>query len=92
MEERFKTDPRSEKVYREYVLPLVATILESEERGVLIDQDQVKIGVDYLDFEMQDSTDIAQAAVGYKINLGSNDQVGNQLYNMEGLKTPRGRR
>lgn len=92
MEQRLKRDPQSEKEYRESVLPLVPIILEAETVGIPINPVEVAKGMEYLNFEMQDSTDIAQAAVGYKINLGSNDQVARQLYDIEGLKAPRARR
>jgi DNA polymerase I-like protein with 3'-5' exonuclease and polymerase domains len=85
-------DVDSAKVYYRHVLPLVPIILEAEEAGILIDQAEVSRGVGYLEYEMEDSTKIAQAAAGYKINIGSSQQVGRQLYDVEDIKTPRGRR
>lgn len=89
IEGRFAKDPDSERVYRTSVLPLIPVILESEEAGVLIDQAQVSRGVEYLRGEMDDSTKLAQAVSGYKLNLGSSQQVGVQLFEIEGLKPPR---
>jgi uracil-DNA glycosylase len=91
LEKELKNDPASENVYRTHVLPLVAIILEAEQAGILIDQAEVSRGVGYLEYEMEDSTRIAQAAAGYKINIGSSQQVGRQLYDVEDIKLPRGR-
>lgn len=92
LERQLRADPQSERIYREHVLPLVPIILEAEEAGVLIDQHEVARGVGYLQHEIDDAVKIANAASGYKLNLGSSQQVGRQLYDVEKHKAPRGRR
>lgn len=92
LERELRADPQSERVYRERVLPLVPIVLEAEEAGVLIDQREVAKGVSYLQHEIDDAVKTAQAAAGYKLNLGSSPQVGRQLYDVEKHKAPRGRR
>jgi uracil-DNA glycosylase family 4 len=91
-ERELRDDPQSEAVYRSRVLPLIPIILEAEEAGILIDQLEVSRGVGYLEHEIEESTRIAQAAAGYKINIGSSQQVGRQLFGVEGLHAPRGKR
>lgn len=92
LEKELKADPGSEKIYREHVLPLVPIILEAEEVGILIDQEEVARGVEFLEHEIETSLFLANAASGYKLNVGSSQQVARQLYDVEGIKAPRGRR
>jgi uracil-DNA glycosylase family 4 len=92
IEKELKADPGSEREYRESVLPLVPIILEAEEAGILIDQAEVARGVEFLEHDMRISSFLANAATGYKINLGSSQQVGRQLYDVEDIKPPKGRR
>ena len=91
-ERELRDDPQSEQVYRSRVLPLIPIILEAEKHGVLIDQAEVQRGLGYLDYEITGSALTAQAAVGYNLNLGSSQQLGRQLYGVEALKPPRGKR
>ena len=81
----FGRDQASEKIYRSMQLPLVPIIMAAESSGIRINQERAKeaylqrqVIIDRLNAQ-------AQAAVGWPINLRSNDQVKKQLFEIEGL-------
>lgn len=89
LERELENDPQSEHVYRTYVLPLLPIIQRAEQRGILIDHAEVQKAITYLEQEVREATELAHAAAGFPLNLGSSKQVGAQLFEVEGVKPPK---
>jgi len=82
----FRRDPQSEKVYREYQLPLVNIIRRAKSKGIRVNKEnalritgELKDAVDRLNIK-------AEALVGWPINIASNDQTALQLYEVEQIQ------
>lgn len=84
----FNADPRSREVYEKYVRPLTKIILQAEQRGIRTYQPRVKVAEAQLRNRVEKATWQAQSAAGWPINLGSSQQVGHHLFEVEGIKPP----
>ena len=73
-------DPGSDRVYREYVKPLVSIILNAKRHGVKPNQQRVAEVIKTFGSQMDDAQAMATAAVGWPINIGSPAQVTEWLY------------
>jgi uracil-DNA glycosylase family 4 len=85
----FNADPRSKQVYETYVRPLTRIIMRAEQKGIRTYQPRVKVADAQLRNRVELATLQAQAASGWKINLGSNPQVGHHLFEVEGIQPPK---
>lgn len=75
----------SETIYRAQSLPLIPIIVQSNERGILVDAARVrKASVEYAK-KMDAAKKVALAYCGFPLNVGSNSQLKMWLYNIEGL-------
>ncbi len=86
----FQADSQSAWVYRNAVFPLTPIIMEAELRGLALDQGRVQEALAYHEARQQEVAVEAQAYCGYSINLGSSDQVGRWLYEVEKVGVKRG--
>ncbi len=89
-----KADPKSEWIYKECVRPHVWTIERAMREGMRTYAPNVQHFQTALEAQRDEAVLMAQAAVGWPINLGSpgaKGQVGHWLYEIMGIK-PRGRR
>ena len=94
MRQEFKPDPQSWKVYDEYVRPHVWTIERATREGMRTSLQNVTRFQGVLEKQRDEAVLMAQAAVGWPINLGSpgaKGQVGHWIYDIMGIK-PRNRR
>ena len=78
-----QADPQSAWVYRNAVFPLTSTIMEAEIAGLRVDQDRVQTALAYHTALQDEAEQEAQAYSGYPMNLGSPDQIGRWLYEVE---------
>ena len=85
-------DPQSEWIYRNSVLPMAKVIWRAHQRGLRINKPRVKQVKEELSEITQKAEEMAQASVGYPLNLGSSQQVARQLYKIEGIKEPKQKR
>ena len=76
-------DPRVKKVYYEYQLPLAAIIHRARQRGLRVVPERVRQALESMDGRRLDAERLAQAHVGWPINLGSPAQVATELYAIE---------
>lgn len=76
-------DPRSRFIYEHLTLPLVPIIQKAHTRGARIHQERARIALEELDRMQADLQEKAEAYTGYPISLGSSDQVGCWLYDIE---------
>ena len=76
-------DPRSKHVYYTYQLPLIPIIARARHFGARVDLERAALAVTDLTTQQQEATRLAQAVVGWPINLGSVPQVKRQLYDIE---------
>lgn len=89
MAKEFIRDPRSEHVYRAYQLPLIPIIAAARAHGARLLPERVQAAVEELAVQQQEATDLAQAVVGWPLNLGSVPQVAHQLYDVERVNVNR---
>ena len=90
--QQMKEDPQSEWIYRNSVSPLLPTIMEAESVGLALDSQRVDQAISHFE-EIERSLSLeAQAYTGYPINLGSPEQVGRWLYEVEGIRPTNTRR
>ena len=78
-----QADSQSAWVYRHAVFPLTSTIMEAEIAGLRVDQDRVQTALAYHTALQDEAEQEAQAYSGYPMNLGSPDQIGRWLYEVE---------
>lgn len=76
-------DPRSKWIYENLTLPLVPIINKGHKRGSRVHGGRVLQALGELDAIQADLELQAQAYTGYPINLGSSEQVGRWLYDIE---------
>ena len=79
----FVRDPQSEWIYRTLKLPQIDVIAKTRKYGLRVNQEQVKAALADLETRCEDAEAMAQAAVGWPMNLGSGPQVIKQLYEIE---------
>ena len=89
---QYDDDPQSWNIYTQYVRPLVQVIARSQAVGMRVNRPRLDALVRELTGGVREASAEAQAAVGWPINLGSYPQVSQQLYRLEGLQTPKGRK
>lgn len=85
LSEELDRDLLSKKIYHNSQLRLIPIIRKAEATGILINPDKARMRYEQRRKIMDDLTLKAEAVVGWPINLRSNDQVANQIYNIEGL-------
>ena len=83
MRRELDRDPRSKHVYYTYQLPLIPIIARARSFGARVNLERVQAAVDELSVQQVDAEAMAQAVVGWPINLGSVPQVAHQLYTVE---------
>ena len=82
------SDPRSEWIYRNLSLPLLPRLLRAKKTGIRIDRERVETAAKDLVEALQAAEWLAQAHVGWPINLGSvggTGHVARYLYSETGL-------
>ena len=79
LDKELARDPKVKNVYYSYRLPLVHVIRKARDQGILVDQDNVKAGLQDLEVQRADARALAQAASGWPMNLGSPVQVSGAL-------------
>jgi hypothetical protein len=84
-------DPQSTWVYRHSVFPLIPTIMEAEKVGLELDQERVLQAIEHFETEREMVSLEAQVYAGYGINLGSPEQVGRWLYEVEKIGVKKGK-
>lgn len=77
-------DPLSEKVYRSQSLPLVPILLERARKGMRVAVEQVERAVGDLEYRREWAANLACAGAGFRINLGSDQQLKVYLYDYKG--------
>lgn len=86
MQHEFVRDPQSLEVYEQYQRPLLSIILAARARGLRVDQERVTTALKDLEQGQEEQTLMAQAVVGWPINLQSGPQVSQWLYQVEGVR------
>jgi uracil-DNA glycosylase family 4 len=85
LETELKRDSLSASVYRSQSLPLIPIILKRMEKGIRVNKARVEPAILEYEEKLNAASRLAQASVGYPINVGSDDQLKHYLYNMVGL-------
>jgi len=88
LERELTRDPQSRRVYETIDRPAIPSLVEAQYAGVRVDRARLKQVMGQLDAERVRATNQAAAAVGWPINLNSPDQVGHQIYRINGLRPP----
>jgi hypothetical protein len=83
LKRELERDPRTKWIYEHLTLPLVPIINKGHKIGSRLDQARVVQALSELDVIQRDLQERAQAITGYPINLGSNDQVAEWLFDIE---------
>ena len=76
-------DPQVRKVYYDYQLPLAGIIHKARGKGLRVVPERVAQALAAMDTRQADAEARAQACVGWPLNLGSPQQVAQQLYEVE---------
>jgi len=85
-------DPASARIYHEQSLRLIPSIIYRQKQGILLDPDKVAAKQSAYAAEAQEAALLAQAYCGWPINVGSNKQVGEWLYGLEGMGVVKGKK
>lgn len=85
LEKEFDRDPQSRSVYKNIQLRLIPIIRAAETRGIKVHTENTQAAFEKRQVVMDDLARRAQAAVGWPLNLRSNDHVKKQLYEIEAL-------
>jgi len=83
LKRELERDPRTKWIYENLTLPLVPIINKGHKIGSRVHQDRVRQALDELDAIQRSLQEQAQALTGYPINLGSNAQVAEWLFDIE---------
>ena len=83
----FKGDMKSWIVYNQYTRPLIPIIHKAQKTGMKVNHTRLKEVIARLSVEKMNAEGLAQAAVGYPINLASPTHVGHFLYDILGIKS-----
>ncbi len=86
LKEEFKHDPQAETKYREQNLKLIPILLDTEARGIKLNQRRIESALPDYERSLVDATRLAGAYAGYPLNLGSPKQVLAHLA-LEGITT-----
>lgn len=89
LEKEFERDPDSRIVYRDQSLALVPILLKSMERGLKVNKDRVRSARSELAGLGDQARLMAQAHLGWPINLGSEKHLKEYLYITAGLPVQR---
>ena len=81
----FKQDPQSAWVYRNCVFPLTPIIMEAESTGLQVHQERLDQALDHHLAQQAVLRAKAQVHTGFPLNLGSSQQVGRWIYQVEKL-------
>jgi hypothetical protein len=84
-------DPLSRRVY-DTQLRLLPIVEESMQRGIAVNTERVSSAFGEYQAKVDDAQNIAWAYTGWPINLGSDDQLGYWLYDVEGMAEQKARR
>lgn len=77
-------DPQSEQIYRQQSLQLVPIILQRARKGLRVDKEAVRNASEALESRIEFAESIAMAGAGFPINLGSEKQLKEYLYDWRG--------
>jgi DNA polymerase I-like protein with 3'-5' exonuclease and polymerase domains len=83
LSQELERDPQVRKVYYDYQLPLATIIHKARGYGQRVIPERVGLALATMDRLQEESTRLAQAHVGWPLNLGSPAQVGRELYEIE---------
>lgn len=83
LSQELERDPRVRKVYYDYQLPLTSIIHKARGYGLRVIPSRVEQALESMDRVQHDTTLLAQAHVGWPINVGSPAQVSRELYEIE---------
>lgn len=86
LKEEFKHDPHAEAKYRNQNLKLIPILLDTEARGIRLDQSRIESALPVYQQGIDTAMQLASAYAGYPLNLGSTKQVLAHLA-YEGIKT-----
>lgn len=79
-------DPLSERVYREQSLRLLPELFRAKRRGIRVNGPRIGPAISETQTKIEQAQRIAQAHLGWPINLGSSDHLQHYLYDVLGLK------
>ena len=83
-------DPQSERIYRDQSLPLIPLILEAHAHGIRVNVARVAPAAVAYATKAADAVSLARAYCGFwTFQLGSSQQLGHRLYDIEGLPEQR---
>lgn len=86
LKEEFRHDPKAETKYREQNLKLIPILLNTEARGIKLNQRRIESALPAYQRGIDTAMQLAQAYAGYPLNLGSTKQVLAHL-TLEGIVT-----
>lgn len=89
MEDEFRRDPASRAVYRTQSLELVPVLLKTMERGLKINQTRVRGAIPELQRLRHQAGLMAQAYLGWPVNIGSEKHLKQYLYDTAGYPVQR---
>ena len=91
IEPQLRADPQAAALYQHTMLPFLSLAIEGEEAGIAVNRPAVPPLRAECEQRIADGVGLAQAAVGWPINLNSPPQMRHQLYVVEGLPEQRGK-
>jgi len=75
LKEEFQHDPACEKKYREQNLKLIPILLDTEARGIRVNQARIEAAIPLYQALSEQASQLATAYCGYPLNVGSSKQV-----------------
>jgi len=85
LERELRADPHSATVWETIDRPALKAFVTAQYRGLRTNPQRVKEVLDQTNAAAEDATLRAQAIAGWPINIGSDQQVAQRLYEIEGL-------
>jgi DNA polymerase-1 len=79
-------DPLTEKIYRTQSLKVIPGILKRQRMGIRINRERVEEAKLFYSLELKRAAQLARAHAGYPLNIGSEKQLKQYLYGIEGFK------
>ena len=89
LERELGADPQSRLVWEGIDRPALGEFVRAQYHGLRTHSTRVNEVVTMLKDQADEATHRAQAIAGWRINLGSNPQVGHRLYEVEGIRPGR---
>ena len=80
-----KADPQAKAIYEDQSLALIPILLGAMDKGIKVNKERVLEAVPEYEAKVRQAEALAQAAVGWPINLGSDEQVKYYVYTEQGL-------